>query len=203
MKSAETIEQMPSSVKAQLSALKSLVDELSRAQKLLWHSWGDHDAKWFEFQIGHNIVKQAIHSTTPYFTGRGIIKLELGQEVYYLVVNHSERFNSQWNKNHPQRRAYERFFPGDCIVTGHRHKPAFQVDWHYEQLREMGLRVGGKYILIAVGTFKDGPDPYSIRSWSKGVIGVPTVVFQPDRHDMDVFDSPAKAVRFLNAGGKA
>lgn len=196
-KSAETIEQMPSGLKAQIAAYRSLVEELVDAGKLLFMTWGDHDAKWFEKAIGLNVVKHQMHSKVPYFNGRAVVTLKLGDEEYYVQVNHAERFNSQWNRNHPQRRQYERFFPADVNVSGHKHKPAFQMTTHYEQLREHGLNVGGKHWLIATGTFKTGPDPYTVRKWTKGVIGVPTVVFHPDNHDTDCFDAPHKAVRYI------
>lgn len=196
-KSAETSEQMPSSLKAQLAAYNALVQELAEAEKLLFCTWGDHDAKWFEKYIGINVMKQQIHDVVPYFTGRGLVTLKVGEQEYYTCVNHSERFNSQWNKNHPQRRQYERFFPADVNVSGHKHKPAFQMDTHYEQLRQAGLNVGGKHWLVATGTYKTGPDPYTIRSYTRGVLGVPTVVFHDDIHDTDCFESPAKAVAYI------
>lgn len=196
-KSAETVEQMPASLKAQLAAYRGMVRELSEAKKILWATWGDHDGKWFEKLVGINFVKQTIHSTVPYFNGRGLIRLKLGNQEYFLCVNHAERFASQWNKNHPQRRQYEQFFPADVNIAGHRHKPAFQMDWHYEAMREAGLPIGGKHWLIANGTFKTGPDPYSIRGWTKGVMGTPTIVFYPDVHDCDVFETPLKALAYM------
>jgi hypothetical protein len=99
---------------------------------------------------------------------------------------------------HPQRRAYERFFPADVVIAGHKHKPAFQMFTHYDGLREMGIPIGGRGYLVANGTFKTGPDPYTIRSWERGVLGVPTLVFSPDGHDVTCFDSPAKAAKWLS-----
>ena len=81
--------------------------------------------------------------------------------------------------------------------VGHTHKPAFMMDWHYEMLREAGLNIGGKHWLVQNGTYKTGPDVYSIRGWSKGVIGVPTLVFSPDQHDVDCFETPLKAVNYM------
>lgn len=202
-KSAETVEQQAGSLKAQLAALQSLVHELSSAGKLLWLSWGDHDAKWFEKLVGVNFVKQQVHDKAPYFQGRGLITLELGEQTYYICVNHAERFNSQWNRNHPQRRQYERFFPADINISGHKHKPAFQMNFHYEMLREAGLNLGGKHWLIANGTYKTGPDPYTIRGWTKGIIGVPTIVFHADEHDTDVFEDPEKADHFIQGMKKS
>lgn len=200
MKSAETIEQQPSGIKAQLKALKSLTAELTDAGKLWYMTWGDHDARWFEQLIGYNVAKHEIHSRVPYFTGRGIVRLLLGEQTYWITVNHAERFASQWNLNHPQRKQYSTFMPSDLNISGHRHKPAFQMAYDYEVLRELGLGLGGKHWLIANGTWKTGPDSYTIRSWTRGIIGCPTVVFQPGYHDTDVLETPEKAVAFLRGG---
>lgn len=203
MKPAETSEQMPASLKAQLSAYRSLVEELADARKLLFMTWGDHDAKWFENAIGVNSVKREMHDRVPYFNGRGLVKLKLGEQTYWVQANHSERFNSQWNLNHPQRRQYERFFPANVNVSGHKHKPAFQCFHHYSALQHADEGLGGKTWLIATGTFKTGPDPYTIRSWSRGIMGVPTCVFHPDTHDVDCFEGPEKAMAFVRGLGGA
>ena len=194
-KPAETQEQMPSSVKAQRSAYRSLVRDLD--WKLLWMAWGDHDAKWYEQLIGENIIKQDFHDKIPYFQGRGIIRLLLGEEEYFIQCNHAEMARSQWNVNHPQRRAYEKYFPADVNISGHLHKPAFQMFHHYDMLREMGINLGGEAWLIQNGTFKTGPDVYTIRGWSRGVLGCPTIVFSSKGHDVTVLKTPEKAVRFL------
>ncbi len=199
VKPSETVEQQPSSVKAQLLAAESLVDELTEANKLLWWSWGDHDAKWFEQTIGINVVKRALQAKVPYFVGRGLATLKLNDQEYYLLINHSERFRSQWNLTHPSRRAYEQFFPADVVMVGHTHKPAWQVFWHYEMLRAAGHNLGGKSVLVQTGTFKTGPDPYTIRSWTRGVLGVPTMIFSPNDHDVDIFENPQKAATYLAA----
>jgi len=197
-KTAETTEQQPLPLKAQVSAYRSLVNELSDANKLLFCTWGDHDGKWIEQEIGFNPIKAIINNKVPYFTGRGVITLKLGTEIYYICVNHSERFASQWNKVHPSRRQYERFFPADVNVTSHRHKPAFQMDHHYDELREAGINLGGKHWMVVTGTFKTGPDPYTIRSWNKGVLGVPTVIFNPDTHDTICVESPWIAKKLMD-----
>lgn len=197
LKGAEASEQMVGPVKAQLKALEDLTDELTSHGKLLWMTWGDHDAKWFEQTVGVNIVKLLVERKVPYFVGRGLVELLIGEQRYWLLLNHAERFASQWSDTHAQRRAYERFFPADVVIAGHRHRPSFRMEHHYEMLREAGLDVGGKTWLVANGTFKTGPDVYTIRQWSRGILGVPTIVFRADQHDCDVLESPKKALAFM------
>ena len=191
--SAEAREQMPASVKSQIQAYRSLLRELNKAGKLIAVSYGDHDAQWFETSIGFNPAKHAIHDRVPYFPGRAIIKLKLGNQRYFIVQNHRERNTSQWNRVHPSRRQFDKF-PGDVMVTAHTHQPSFQMDYQLQQAREAGLGIGGKVWYVVCGTFKTGPDIYTIRSWQRGIIGVPTVIFQPDTHDTLCLPSPADAI---------
>lgn len=190
-------EQMAGSVNAQLFAMTSLVDELTASGKLLYWTWGDHDAKWFEDRVGSNTVKLLIDRKVPYFSGRGLIQLKVGGQKYFLHVNHAERYKSMLNATHPQRRMYDLVFPADVSIAGHLHKPAYHVEHMYDVARELGLEFGGKTIFIQNGTFKTGPDTYTVRSWTRGIIGVPTLVFSNKEHDMDVFDSPLKAIQYI------
>jgi hypothetical protein len=144
-----------------------------------------------------------VHHQIPYFTGRGLVKMLVGDQEYYILANHGERAQSQWNLAHPSRRAYERFFPADVVITGHKHKPSFQMFTHYEELRRAGINLGGRAWLVVNGTFKTGPDPYTIRSWNRGVIGVPTMVFASDSHEVDVLESPSKAMAYMKGMGWA
>jgi hypothetical protein len=196
-KPAETQEQMPSSVKAQRSVYRTLVRDLG--WRLLWMGWGDHDAKWFEKLIGENVIKSDFHDKVPYFQGRGVMRLLLGSEEYFIQFNHAEMFNSQWNPNHPNRRQVDKYFPADVNITGHRHKPAIQMFHHYDMLRDMGINLGGEIWLIQNGTFKTGPDVYSIRGWSRGVYGCPTILLSHKGHDVSVQKSPELGLRFLQS----
>lgn len=197
MKGAGSSDQMAGSIGAQLHAMDDLVDELTAAGKLLWVTWGDHDAKWFEDRVGINVVKRLIDRKVPYFQGRGLVRLLVGKETYFIHVNHGEKYSSMWNATHPQRRMYERFFPADVTISGHLHKPAYHVEWLYNELKEFGFNLGGKTIFVQNGTFKTGPDPYSTRWWSRGIMGVPTLVFYGDTHDKDIMENPEKAVALL------
>lgn len=200
VKPAETIEQQISTVKQQLWAAESLVQELVESNKLLWLGWGDHDAKWFEQTIGINIVREMFKHDVPYLMGRAVVRLAIGSQEYFVLANHAERGRSRNTATAAGRQAYESFFPADIVISGHTHKPEFRRFEHYTELREAGLNLGGKSWIVQNGTFKTGPDPYTIRTWNRGVLGVPTMVFQPDCHDVDVFDTPEKAMQFIRGG---
>lgn len=197
-RSAEAVEQQALSVKAQMAAYKDLCFELVDRNTLLFATWGDHDAVWLEKALGFNVMKWKLHDRVPYFSGRGLIRLRLGRQTYYLLVNHREPYASQWNKNHPPRRAYERWFPAHTVVTAHTHSPAWQVFHHYEQLKDANVGLGGKVALVVAGTFKSGPDVFSIRGWERGIFGVPTVIYWPDVQDLEVYSSPQRAAQVLD-----
>ena len=197
VKGAASSDQMAGSIGAQLHAMDSLVDELTAAGKLLYWTWGDHDAKWFEDRVGLNVVKRLLDRKVPYFAGRGLVRLKVCQQDYLLHVNHGEKWQSQLNETYPQRKMYDMVIPADVTISGHLHKPAYHVAYRYDNLRELGYNIGGKTLFVQNGTFKTGPDPYSTRWWTQGIMGVPTLVFGALERDLDVFDSPWKAVQYL------
>ena len=92
------------------------------------------------------------------------------------------------------------FFPGDVIVTAHHHSPAYAIVNRYPVAREAGFDFGGDVALIRTGTFKIN-DGYSMRFWNKGIIGVPTVVYHPDKFLFDVYRSAERAVELGLKGG--
>jgi len=196
-KSAETVEQMPLGMRQQLAANRSIVQEFVDAKKLLWWMWGDHDAKWFEKLVGVNILKVLTDKVVPYFNQAATVSLKVGGEDYLIYVNHSLPGNSMYNRNHAQGRAYREQIPADVIVSGHTHKPAIQWEYRYEKLREMGYGIGGKTTYVQCGTFKTGPDPYTCRFWSRGIIGVPTLIFWPTEHKILALDNPEDAAVHL------
>ena len=196
-KSAETVEQQAMSLREQFAGNRSLVKEFVEREKLLWWMWGDHDAKWFEKLIGVNVVKMMTDREVPYFNQAATVNLKVGDESYLLYVNHSLPGRSMYNKNHAQGRAFREQVPADVIVSGHTHKPAIQWEYRYEKMRELGYNLGGKVTYVQCGTFKTGPDPYSTRFWSRGIIGVPTLVFWPGEHRTHAFDNPEDAAIYL------
>ncbi|KKL87637.1 hypothetical protein LCGC14_1932750 [marine sediment metagenome] len=196
-KSAETVEQQAMSLREQFAGNRSLVKEYAERGKLLYVMWGDHDAKWFEKLVGVNIVKMMTDREVPYFNQAATVNLKVGDESYLLFVNHSLPGRSMYNKNHAQGRAFREQVPADVIVSGHTHKPAIQWEYRYERMRELGYNLGGKVTYVQCGTFKTGPDPYSTRFWSRGIIGVPTLVFWPGEHRTHAFDNPEDAAIYL------
>ena len=200
-KAAETVEQQPMAMREMVAANQAIVTEFVEAKKLLWWMWGDHDAKWFEKMVGINFIKMLTDKQAPYFNAAATIKLKVGKEEYLLFVNHSLPGRSMYNKNHAQGRAYREQVPADVIVSGHTHKPAIQWEYKYERMRELGYNLGGKVTYVQCGTFKTGPDPYSTRFWSKGIVGLPTLIFWPDQHKTHAFDNPGDAATHLKGLG--
>lgn len=196
-KSAETVEQMSLNMRQQFAANRSMVAEFVERRKLLYFMWSDHPDRWFEKLVGVNIMKLLTDRVVPYFNQAATVNLKVGDESYLLYVNHALKGHSMYNPTHSQGRAYREQVPADVIVSGHTHKPAIQWEYRYERLRELGYNLGGKVTYVQCGTFKTGPDPYTCRFWSRGIIGVPTLVFWPGEHRTHAFDNPEDAAIYL------
>ena len=134
----------------------------------------------------------------PFFDGQGYIKLYLGDQIYQLAVAHEFPGNSMWNVLHPQKRAlWQRFPNADLIAQADKHQYAVMDTDVYGNEVNAGNRPSTQLLLIQIGTAKGGPDPYTIRSWERGIMEWPIVVFYPDKHLMKVTRSVDDALMWL------
>lgn len=170
--------------------------EMFNRGKLLAMSGGNHDLEFDERIFGEGDLKQYAERLVPYFDGKGLVELVVGDVTYRILMMHKTRYHSFINTLHGAKREYQLTLPADIVVTAHTHKPGFEEYHHYQMAAELGLDFGGVSFLIQTGTFKVN-DTYSKRYWTKGVIGTPTVVLHPDRREMDYFRTPEKAVDFI------
>ena len=164
--------------------LAAYLKRWSDAGKVLFGCSSQHGGEWFEAAVGMNPIKEEFHNTqTPYFDGKGILKLWIGQELYVGAVAHSFKGSSIYNPNHPQRRATLFDYPSaDLAVMGDKHKYAVQHMSDRVDEYRAGLRPSPLVWHIQVGTAKIGSDPYTIRGWQHGYFEWPVMVFYPDRH---------------------
>jgi len=160
------------SPKEQRIILSSILNEFMRKKKWIAACWGNHDIERDEKLYGESIVKELLSHNLVYFNGKGTLNLIVGREKYVIRLSHEFKGHSIYNPNHPMNRELKWHTPfADVIVGAHRHQPAIQNFYAYGQMK----------CLIQVGTFQTD-DGYAKRFWSKGVIGVPVVVFYPDKH---------------------
>ena len=176
--------------------LMGILKELINAKKLLYVGWGDHDVVFDEKIKGYDDLQYVNENGVPFLAAKGLVVLKVGKNEYTNTVVHRSLYNSFLNEQHASSREYQLFFPADITITAHKHNPGFAQRQFYPIARQAGYNFGGKSILLRTGTYKID-DTYSMRHWNRGIIGTPTVIYRPDVHDFDVFESAEKAVKFM------
>lgn len=159
--------------------LQSILDEFWKKKKWIAACWGNHDIERDEKLYGESSIKNMLSKNLVYFNGKGMLKLIVGEQIYRIKMSHKFKGYSMYNPNHSQNRELKWNSPdADVIVSAHFHQPACQNFYEY----------GKPKCLIQTGTFQVDEGFYK-RHYVKGTIGVPTVVFQPDKHYCFVYPS--------------
>jgi hypothetical protein len=191
-------------ISEQAKTFAAMYHELCDNSKLLCAGYGNHSEEFEERNVGFSYTAMIKGSRVPYFRGIGKLFLQIGsgkkQQEYIHIMSHDGKGNSATNPLHgPQRQAmiYEPL--ADVSVASHTHNPAFAYSFGHGL--EDGRRFGVTFPLqpridIRTGTFKTG-DPFSQRYFGQGRIGIPTVVFHPDRKEMIPFATPEHAISYI------
>jgi hypothetical protein len=178
--------------------MRGVVDELTEKNKLLCKVDGNHDVEFDERLFGDAIQYYLLENMkAPRFRNKGLMFLEVGDEVYTIYVFHKTRFRSIYRAAHGAWREWQFGYPADIVAGGHDHVPAFEMLPNYTMARDVGQTFGGLTFLIKVGTYQDSK--YGWKYFHNG--GRPetiTVVLWPDEHRMQGFLSIQDAVRFID-----
>lgn len=167
-------------------------------QRALWDLWLDKYGKKIEWALasqhgsiwdeknGYTPLKDMyMRRDIPYFDGQGYVKLHVGEQTYQLAVAHEFPGSSMYNVVHAQKRAsWQRFPNADVIAQADKHQFGVLDTDVYGNEVNVGNRPSTQILLMQIGTAKGGPDPYTIRSWERGFMEWPIVVFWPDEHKM-------------------
>jgi hypothetical protein len=176
--------------------LGEIFHALLEKNKLLFVGYGNHetrDEKWF----GDNLVARMIEDKIPYFSGKGIVKLYVGDQIYTILVSHKTGSNSKINTLYGAKMEYGRYFPSNIVVTAHTHVPAIESYYHYGAADRMGMPFGGLTWLVKTGTYNID-DGFSKRFYDHGVVCDPTIVLFSRQHKMVPFMSAQDAIMFAN-----
>ena len=184
----------------QVNWLESFVDMCLKKGKILSMGWGNHSDEFTERNAGFGIVRALMKYKVPYFRGLGYIDLVVGKHTYPMAFAHKVRFNSFMNPTHGNKRMeqmHTEFFginrlPAREYITAHTHNPAISMQ---------GCLPEDRVYYIKCGTFKTNC-LYSQRYFGQGRIGVPTVVYHPDRLEHVCFPTPWEAYRYMNGKDK-
>lgn len=181
---------------------KQLINDTLDRGKLLsvGSGTGTHDESHIERTSGISLIQLLCMRKVPYFRGMGYIDLVLRtsdgtEQTYRQGFVHQVRFHSFMNPLHGAKRMQQlhaEFFGRDrpiCheYVVAHTHYPAHSTE---------GLAPEDRVHLIKVGTFKTDCK-YSQRRYGQGRIGVPTIVYHPDRHESVCLHTPWEAHRYM------
>jgi hypothetical protein len=181
----------------QKAMLESLLLELVKKDKLLAAFGGNHDVGFDKRITGQSSIETFMSRLIPFVNGKGIVKLNVGNESYTMLILHKTRFNSYLHNLHGVKQEYRNTFPADVVATAHTHVPSFEMFHQYDLPRELGYDFGGETYLIKAGTYNTECE-FSKMYWSKGKIGAPTVVLFPDRHKMVAFSCAEDAMTYIN-----
>jgi hypothetical protein len=179
----------------QIAWLESFVDECLNKGKIISMASGNHSDEFTERTAGFGIVRAIMKHKVPYFRGLGYIDLKIGKQVYPMAFVHKTRFNSFMNPTHGNKRMeqlHSHLFGVNRriareYITAHTHNPAIAVE---------GCLPAERIYYIKCGTFKTNC-VYSQRFFGQGRIGVPTVVYHPDRFEHICFPTPWEAYRYM------
>lgn len=183
--------------KYQRKMLRDIINEMVDAGKLLYATWGNHDWEFSESTVGDSLMDD-IYERVPSFADTGIAVLQVGDQRYTNLASHLPKYNSAFNRLHGNKQMHRLEFPADVVITAHTHAPDFETYTTYQDAQELGMGFGGRCIMVKVGTFKTD-DIYSKRYYGRPAIMVPTIVYDPRRRDMTVFESAEKAVKYMRA----
>lgn len=169
-----------------------IIDKIHEAGKLLYACWSNHPA-FMERLTGEDQAEILYSGKVPYFRGAGVLKLKLGEQTYILDVAHSFPGTSYHNPSHSQGRELSQGLPqADFVIQGHKHSYAYQEMSHRTKAFNAGLQENLIARLVQVGTAKTGPDPYTLRRWSAGVLIWPTFALSAKQHEIHrVYDRAA------------
>ena len=181
----------------QAAALASLIDEMAENNKILAKVDANHDGEFDERIFGEAIQKYyRTKLNAPVFNNRGLLKLVVGSEVYWIALFHKTRFSSFIRPSHGAYREFQMFAPADIIAGAHDHQPAMEALPMYTTARSSGMGIGGMTYLLKIGTYQDSE--FGWKYFHNG--GFPlnwVTVLWPNEHRIQVFSEMDAASRFL------
>lgn len=170
--------------KVQRLMLAHVLDKLAERGKLLAGCASQHGGDWTRKRAGDDPIKDMyVNRGVPFFDGKALLTLRVGAQTYRVALAHEFPGSSIYNPNHAQRRAALFEYPNaDIIVQGDKHRYAVTEMSLPPQEFDAGMRDSYMQWLVQVGTAKAGPDKYSIRGWSRGILEWPVLIMRHDRH---------------------
>jgi len=180
----------------QTAILEKIIEAIT--PKLLFSCWGNHDTMREEKELGYSPSARLIAKEVPFFPGKGLVRLLVGEQEYILWATHQTRFNSYLNAHHGAAQEKRNYMPtADVVVSGHIHAPTFLYSTNLSAgKRDEPFNNVPAWISIVTGSYK-GQDIYSQRFFEAGRIGCPTIVFHAEEKKMIPFFDPREAMIYM------
>lgn len=173
----------------QIACLEALLTPMAETGRLIFGAGSQHGGQWQNKKIGRSDVKQLYVSLgVPYFDGVGYIRLNVGEQTYYIAVAHELPGNSMWNPNQAQAKAARFRFPNaSIIVNGDKHTFSYQYSDMFMDEYLIGNRLSPSVLLLQAGTAKTGPDIFAVEhGFPRGSLGWPIAILHPHEYRVEV-----------------
>lgn len=162
-----------------------VIETLAKNGRLLYGCAGNHEDMAVRV-IGEDLMARHFlerDPPIPYFPGKGVVDLYVGEERYVIGCAHQWPGTSYFNPTHAQIRALLNDLPtADIIAGGHKHQFGYMELSHHLMEHDAGHFPSTIAHLIAIGTAASKPDPYAIKGWTRGEFVYPMLCLYPDRH---------------------
>lgn len=182
----------------QQDVVKEIFSQLGR--NVIFKTSGNHD-NWSFGEAGIDYAKYIYKNCrdAPYLKHGGGLEINVNDEITYRIyAKHKYRYNSSLNMTHTVKRLFEQESPFDIGIIAHHHIPAI------EQVNRWSGKYKRNIICIRTGSYKINDEWARAHGFDGGQIGVPTVVFYPNKKHMVPFWKIEDAVKYLksiNSGG--
>lgn len=174
-------------IEEQHAIVESWLQEI--APKVISAGWDNHAVERQERDIAMSPMKHLLNRLFRYHNGQGRVDLELGGEIYRLLVSHKLAGVSIFNRLHGAKRAIRLEYPEvDIVITGDYHTPAME-EYYDGQHKRLAIMAGN--LKIDCGYQKRY---FSLFSHAE----MPCFVLHPDRHEVVPFFTLDRAIIYLN-----
>jgi len=184
----------------QVNLLGDFLEEAIEGNKVLAYVGGNHTMEWLlknaGLEFGHVVAGM---QKIPHLTQGGLFYLDVfdiheqTRLVYTILARHRTRYNSSFNPNHGNRRAFRMEATADIVVSGHTHQLVASDEW---------VTANGKpyhTFLIKSGCYKAFDRYASQKGIPKSQTGSAVAIISPHGHEIFVTTGVQRGKRLLDA----
>ncbi len=178
----------------QLGLLISFLDEALDKNKILAMVSGNHTAEWLIKNAGleyGDIITR--FNRVPYLREGGLFYIDTGHVVYTVLARHRTRYNSSFNMQHGNRRAYHMEARADIVASGHTHELGVSDEW---------LTADGQphhAFMVKSGSYKQFDRYSSQKGYPQRQVGSVVVIINPFTHELYGVTGVERGLKILEA----